>query len=155
MLCAFPEEGGTCPVTACVSWCSTGCAPQCGCSAVAGSVVFSAFGAIVPLDNAFVHYVVVALAPEASDWLPLAFGYQYILLHITSQFMMALFALSGSVKVIIMCPTIWFGLCHSGTLAHLHLVMASFSRPFDSVTSSMCDHSPMPNVSGMEYAMVL
>ena len=100
MLCAFPEEGGACPVAACVFWCSTGCAPQFGCSAVAGPVVFSTFGANVPLDNAFIHYVVVALASEASDWLPLAFGYQYILLHITSPFRMALFALSGSLPVL-------------------------------------------------------
>jgi hypothetical protein len=37
------------------------------------------FGTDVSSDNAFIRYMVVSLAFEASDWLAFAFGYRYLL----------------------------------------------------------------------------
>ena len=73
-------------------------------------MVFSALGTDISSGDAFVHDMVVASALEASDWFLFAFVTDTFLLQMTSLFSIAWFVLSGSVKVIITCPTVWLGL---------------------------------------------
>ena len=65
----------------------------------------------------------------------LHFNTETVLLQMTSPFRIALFMLSGLAKVMIVCPTDWLGLHHSGALACLHLLMDCSIRLLDSIIS--------------------
>jgi len=77
------------------------------------------------------------------------------LLHITSPFRIASFAASGSLKVMIRCPTVWLGLRRSGRFAHLSFEMELFGILFMSVISSLWAWSSGSRVRGTKNAITL